>query len=48
MPDVPLTEASGELVADVLVDTGISAILDLSDFSKAAARRFVAAFADRL
>lgn len=46
--DVPLEEEAGELIADVLVDTGMSAILDLSDLSKAGARRFVAAFAEHL
>lgn len=47
--DVPLQETAGELVADVVVDTGASMLLDLSDFeTKAAMNRFAAAFAKRL
>ena len=46
--DIPLEETAGELVADTLVDTGRSAVLDVSQFSKAARQRFATAFAERL
>lgn len=47
--DVPLEETAGDLIADVVVDTGSSMLLDLSDFaSKAAMNRFATAFAKRL
>ena len=46
--DVPLEEPSGNLLADVIVDSDIDVILDLSDLSKAGARRFVADFLERL
>lgn len=46
--DVPLQESAGALLADVVIEHGISAILSLRHLSKAGARRFVAAFADRL
>jgi uncharacterized protein len=47
--DVPLEPAAGALIADVVVDSGQSLVLDLSDFpSKAAVGRFVADFAERL
>jgi hypothetical protein len=47
--DVPLEQTAGALIADVVVDSGSSLLLDLSDFpSKAAVSRFVADFADRL
>jgi uncharacterized protein len=46
--DVPLEEPSGSLLADVIVDSDIDVILDLSDLSKAGARRFVADFLERL
>lgn len=46
---VALEPASGKLIADVIVDTGQSLILDLSDFeTKAAQTRFVADLAERL
>lgn len=41
--DVPLQAAAGALLADVVVDTGQSLVLDLSDFSKTEQRRFVTA-----
>lgn len=47
--DVPLEPTAGALIADLLVDTGQSLILDLSDFpSKGAKTRFVTDFAERL
>lgn len=46
--DVPLEETAGELIADVLVDRRQSAVIDLSTFSKAASRRFMANFIERL
>lgn len=46
--DIPLTEESGALIADTVVETERSFILDLSQFSKSARRRFATAFATRL
>ncbi|RNL60997.1 DUF87 domain-containing protein [Nocardioides marmoriginsengisoli] len=46
--DVPLQETAGELVADVIIDQRIPAVLDLSSFSKSASRRFMAPFIERL
>ncbi len=46
--DLPLTESSGKTLADAVVDHGLSAILVTSHLSKAAARRFLADFAERL
>lgn len=46
--DLPLEATAGELLADVVVDHGISAILSLRHLSKAKQRQFVAAFAERL
>lgn len=47
--DVPLEHTGGAVVADVVVDTGNSLLLDLSDFpSKSAMARFVVDFAERL
>lgn len=46
--DVPLQPTAGALLADVVVDTGQSIVLDLSDFSKGDQRRFVTDFAERL
>lgn len=47
--DVPLEETGGKLVADLLVDTGQSLILDLSDFpTKSAQTRFMTDFLERL
>ncbi|HWE81152.1 MAG TPA: helicase HerA-like domain-containing protein [Gaiellaceae bacterium] len=46
--DVPLQAAAGSLIADLVVDSGHSLVLDLSDFSKADAVRFSAAFLERL
>lgn len=47
--DVPLEPTAGALVADIVVNEGISFVLDLSLFeSKAEEVRFVTAFLDRL
>jgi len=47
--DVPLEQTAGSLIADVVVDSGSSLLLDLSDFpSKSAVNRFVTDFAERL
>ena len=47
--DVPLEPTSGKLIADVVVDTGQSFVIDLSQFdSKAQQVRFMEAFAERL
>lgn len=46
--DLPLTETSGRVLADVVVDRGISAILVLDDLSLAAQRRFMADFGEQL
>jgi len=47
--DVPLEPTAGRLIADVVVDSGQSLVLDLSDFpSKAAMSTFVFAFAEHL
>ena len=45
--DLPLTPESGALVADILVDRRISAILDVSQMIDAEINRFCTAFADR-
>ncbi len=46
--DVPLEPTGGALIAELLVDRGISAVLDTSQFeSNADQSRFVAAFAER-
>ena len=46
--DIPVEEAGGALVADALSDTGRSAIIDISQLSKAARQRFATAFGERL
>lgn len=46
--DVPLEEGAGELVADVVIAERLSAVLDLSDLRKAAGKRFMEAFLERL
>ncbi len=47
--DIPLEPTAGALVADVVINEGISVVLDLSFFeSKADEVRFVTAFLDRL
>lgn len=46
--DLPLEAGAGELMADVVVDTGHSFVLDVSDFTRGVSRRFVSAFLNRL
>lgn len=46
--DVPLDEHMGETVADLVVDRKISCVLVLDGWSKAAMRRFVTDFGERL
>lgn len=47
--DLPLEPGAGELVADIIVDRNISAVIDISQMdSDAEAGRFAAAFARRL
>ncbi len=46
--DVPLDATAGELLADLIVDDRIPAVLDLSLMSKAKARTFATVFAERL
>lgn len=42
--DIPLEEAAGKLIADVILEHRISAVIDTSALSKAGARRFLTAF----
>ncbi|WP_109771902.1 type IV secretory system conjugative DNA transfer family protein [Mycolicibacterium fortuitum] len=46
--DLPLEPTAGELLADLIVDDRIPAVLDLSHMSKTQARTFATAFAERL
>lgn len=46
--DLPLEPTAGGFIADLVVDSGQSFVLDLSDFSKTKARTFVADFLERL
>jgi len=46
--DLPLAEIAGEMLADLVVDERVPAVLDLSTLSKSAARRFMTDFAERL
>jgi len=46
--DLPLAETAGELLADLVVDERVPAVLDLSTLSKSAARRFMTDSAERL
>ena len=46
--DIPLEPTGGALVADALIDSGRSLVLDISQFSKADRQRFAAAFGERL
>lgn len=46
--DIPLEPTGGSLVADILVDTGRSLVIDMSQFSKADRQRFATAFGERL
>jgi hypothetical protein len=45
--DVPLEPTAGELLADLIVDDRIPAVLDLSHMSKSKARAFATSFAER-
>ena len=46
--DIPLEAAGGALIADIVVDTGRSLILDASQFSLADRKRFATTFGERL
>jgi len=46
--DVPLEVAAGQVIADLIVDEGISAVLDLAHFRKGEQVRFMTDFAERL
>lgn len=46
--DLPLTEDMGAQIANAIVDHRLSAVLDLSALTKAATRRFAAAFFEQL
>jgi hypothetical protein len=46
--DIPLESTSGALVADLIVDTGTSMVLDVSQMRDAERTRFATAFAERL
>lgn len=46
--DVPLQETAGAVIADVIVDQRVPAVLDLSLLTKSAARRFCIDFLERL
>jgi len=46
--DIPLEPGAGALVADLVVDRGISVVLDVSMFRKADRKRFATDFAEQL
>lgn len=46
--DIPLEAAGGALIADILVETGRSLIIDASQFSLSDRKRFATAFGERL
>jgi len=46
--DLPLAETAGVLLADLVVDERVPAVLDLSALSKGASRRFMTDFTERL
>ncbi len=46
--DVPLDASSGHVVADLIVDQRLTAVIDVSEFSRAELTRFAADFAERL
>jgi hypothetical protein len=46
--DMPLEERGGTVLAEYVVENRLSCVLDLSDFSKSAMRRFVRDFAEKL
>jgi hypothetical protein len=46
--DVPLEAGAGAIIADLIVDENLTAVLDVSDFTLADRHRFLTAFAERL
>lgn len=46
--DLPLLPTAGDVVADVVIDTGRSVILDVSQFNFSDRKRFAAGFGERL
>jgi hypothetical protein len=46
--DIPLDPSSGALIADAVLDSGRSFVLDVSQFSLGERKRFVTAFGERL
>lgn len=46
--DVPLEATAGNVIAELVVEQNLTAVLDVSDFSKADRARFLTAFFDRL
>lgn len=46
--DLPLEPTAGAYLADLVLGSRLSCVLDVSEFSKADERRFLTAFADRL
>ncbi len=46
--DIPLEPTAGALIADIIVDRGISAVLDVSHFATSEHYKFALAFATRL
>lgn len=46
--DAPLEATAGKLIADLVVDSGHSFVLDFSDFSKSATIKFAADFLERI
>jgi hypothetical protein len=46
--DIPLDSGAGVLVADAILDSGRSFVLDVSQFSLSARKRFVTAFGEQL
>lgn len=46
--DIPLESTGGQLIADTVVETGRSLIIDVSQFSKADRQRFATDFGERL
>ncbi len=46
--DIPLEPGAGALIADLIVDRGISAVLDVSMFRKNERKQFATAFAEQL
>lgn len=45
--DIPLVKTAGPLIADVIIDRGTSAVLDVSSFRKNARKQFITQFAER-